>query len=749
MIIYYIALTISFIVMTALAVVLYKFKNSKLDLFFKISGLFVALILLFRYALADLYLEDLIYPESVEGFSSFSRLAFSAIVMWIEVPFAFLVILYPFFKKVKTARVLTSFVAPVAFLFFIVCLKNVLLANFGIEIYGISLRAVLLSIEIGFGLAISILSLLNYIRNINKEEYKINAVAIGYAVLSLIGMIMITMPNYIPQLLLNPYEYQYKVDDLNIYHRLYLYPIIIVPIFLYLILKDKSEETKNFTLLYYAISGLFLYTLTHKFADFTNVSGLPFHLCNTALYITPICLIFKWKKVFYFTYFINVLGAFLAMAMPNYGMEGLEGTFIMADVLNFFRSHYQAFYMPLLIVGLGIFKRPRLTEFKYSLVAFAVYYVLVLVLNGWFTNYDPGIDYFFINSNFIADKLGSWAENLRNLTLEFKIGNLNFKYYPIYQVLYFGVYVLLSLAMWFIYELGYDVVCGWKDIAERNKVVKMDALALEVKLNGRDKGEPMDLNSVDKLILNNFTKRYGKSDVYAVKDANLEVNAGEVFGFLGPNGAGKSTIIKSIVGIQTITGGSISVCGYDVKTQPVEAKSQIGFVPDHYALYEKLTAREYVNYIADLYDVPVDVRNERLNEYIKLFEFEVAIDNPIKTYSHGMKQKVTIMAALIHDPKIWILDEPLTGLDPNSIFQVKECMKNHAKKGNIVFFSSHIIDVVEKICDKIAIIKKGQIQCVKSIEEIEKTDSLENFYMSIINDKEVEAIKVEEAVKGA
>ena len=113
-----------------------------------------------------------------------------------------------------------------------------------------------------------------------------------------------------------------------------------------------------------------------------------------------------------------------------------------------------------------------------------------------------------------------------------------------------------------------------------------------------------------------------------------------------------------------------------------------------------------------------------------------------------MKQKVTIMAALIHDPKIWILDEPLTGLDPNSIFQVKECMKNHAKKGNIVFFSSHIIDVVEKICDKIAIIKKGQIQCVKTIEEIEKIESLENFYMDIINGQEVEALKVEETVKG-
>ncbi len=746
--IYYIVLTISVLILSALAVCVYKYFNAKFSLFQKIAGLVIGVLLLFRYALADLYLEGLIFPESVLGFSSFKELTFSAILMWIEVPFALLVILYPFFKKVKTVRVITSFVSPIIFILSTVCLKNILLANFGLEIYDVTARAVLLSIEIGFGLAVSVLSLVNYVLNIKTEEYKFDTKTVIYAVLSVIGMIMITMPNYIPQLLLDPYRYAHKVDDLNLYHRFYLYPIIIVPIGLYLVLKNKSEETKNFALLFYALSGLFLYTLTHKFEDFTNVSGLPFHLCNTALYITPLCLIFKWKKVFYFTYFINVLGAFLAMALPNYNMEGLNGTLIVADVLNFYRSHYQAFYMPLLAVGLGIFDRPRLKEFKYSLVAFAVYYALVLILNGWFTNYDEGIDYFFINSDFIADKLGSWAENLRNITLEFKIGELNFKYYPVYQVLYFSVYVVLSLAMWFIYELGYDVIMGWKDIAKRNEIVKQDEFALQSKLNGRDKGEPMDLSSVDKLILNNFTKRYGKSDVYAVKDANLEVSAGEVFGFLGPNGAGKSTIIKSIVGIQTITGGSITVCGYDVKTQPVEAKSQIGFVPDHYALYEKLTAREYVNYIADLYEVPVDVRNERLDEYIKQFEFEAAIDNPIKTYSHGMKQKVTIMAALIHDPKIWILDEPLTGLDPNSIFQVKECMKNHAKKGNIVFFSSHIIDVVEKICDKIAIIKKGQIQCVKTIEEIEKTDTLENFYMNIINGKEVEAIKVVETVKG-
>ena len=173
------------------------------------------------------------------------------------------------------------------------------------------------------------------------------------------------------------------------------------------------------------------------------------------------------------------------------------------------------------------------------------------------------------------------------------------------------------------------------------------------------------------------------------------------------------------------------------------AKKQIGFVPDHYALYERLTAREYINYIADLYNVSKEDRDERLNRYIKLFEFETAIDNPIKTYSHGMKQKVTIMSALIHNPKVWILDEPLTGLDPNSIFQVKECMKQHAAEGNIVFFSSHIIDVVERICNKIAIIKKGQIQCVRNLAEMEESgENLEQFYMEIINDTKVEAIAV-------
>ena len=248
------------------------------------------------------------------------------------------------------------------------------------------------------------------------------------------------------------------------------------------------------------------------------------------------------------------------------------------------------------------------------------------------------------------------------------------------------------------------------------------------------------MEGTNKLILKNFTKKYSTSDVYAVHNANLEIEGGKIFGFLGPNGAGKSTIIKSIVGIQPITAGSIEVCGYDVDKQPVGAKMQTGFVPDHYALYENLTGREYVNYIADLYNVSKEDREKRIEEFVERFCLQGSFDNPIKTYSHGMKQKITIMSALVHNPKLWILDEPLTGLDPESIFQVKEAMKAHAQAGNIVFFSSHIIDVVERICDRIAIIKKGHILCERSVKELEEQGiQLENFYMGMIENASSDA----------
>ena len=237
------------------------------------------------------------------------------------------------------------------------------------------------------------------------------------------------------------------------------------------------------------------------------------------------------------------------------------------------------------------------------------------------------------------------------------------------------------------------------------------------------------------LKIKNLTKRYGNSSVKSVDNLSLELKAGEVFGFLGPNGAGKSTTIKSIVGILPFEQGNIEICGINILKNPLKAKQNIGYVPDNHAVFERLTGREYVNHIANLYNVPVKQRDEISDKYVKMFKLEHAFDNPIKSYSHGMKQKISVIATLVHKPKLWILDEPLTGLDPQSAYQLKQAMKAHAKEGNTVFFSSHILDVVENLCDRVCIIKKGQLQGEYVLSELkEKGESLEEIFMKVVAD---------------
>lgn len=237
------------------------------------------------------------------------------------------------------------------------------------------------------------------------------------------------------------------------------------------------------------------------------------------------------------------------------------------------------------------------------------------------------------------------------------------------------------------------------------------------------------------LKVTNLSKTYGNSDRKSVDNLSLELKPGEVFGFLGPNGAGKSTTIKSIVGILPYEQGSIEICGLDVQKNPIECKKNIGYVPDNHALFERLTGREYVNHVANLYGVPKAEMEEISSYYLKLFQLEHAFDNQISSYSHGMKQKICVIGVLIHNPKLWILDEPLTGLDPQSVYQLKQAMRNHALKGNTVFFSSHILDVVENLCDRVCIIKKGQLQGVFDLKELKSTNqTLEKLFMEIIEE---------------
>lgn len=236
------------------------------------------------------------------------------------------------------------------------------------------------------------------------------------------------------------------------------------------------------------------------------------------------------------------------------------------------------------------------------------------------------------------------------------------------------------------------------------------------------------------LKISSLTKTYAGNPKPAIENLNFEVNAGEIFGFIGPNGAGKSTAIKCITGILNFEGGQIEIDGQNIRTDAVAAKRLMGYVSDNHVIYDKLTGIEFVNFMCDMFNVDVESRDERLAHYLELFELEKAIGNPIKSYSHGMKQKLNIIGALIHNPKIWILDEPLLGLDPKSTFNLKTLMREHADAGNSVFFSSHNLDMVEKICDRIAIIDHGKIIVCCNVAELKSSklkQSLEDLFLSV------------------
>lgn len=236
------------------------------------------------------------------------------------------------------------------------------------------------------------------------------------------------------------------------------------------------------------------------------------------------------------------------------------------------------------------------------------------------------------------------------------------------------------------------------------------------------------------LTITNLSKKYKGNERYSVKDLSFEVKEGELFAFLGPNGAGKSTTIKCITGALPYTEGNIKICGHDLHENPIEAKKNIGYVPDNHFTYDTMTALEYINFMSDIYGVGVNDRKSRGDKYLELFGLADVSGKPIGSYSHGMKQKICVIGALIHKPKLWILDEPLTGLDPQSAYNLKELMREHCKEGNSVLFSSHIIEVVEKLCDRLAIIDKGSLLISGSMDEIRaKNDdnSLEEFFLSV------------------
>lgn len=234
--------------------------------------------------------------------------------------------------------------------------------------------------------------------------------------------------------------------------------------------------------------------------------------------------------------------------------------------------------------------------------------------------------------------------------------------------------------------------------------------------------------------IHDVTKVYGKGKP-AVSHMNLTIENGEIFGFLGPNGAGKTTTLKMMTGISPITEGSITIDGFDITKQSLKAKQQFGFVPDSPDVLLRLKGIEYLNFIASIYNVERTDAEERISSLAKRFEIQDALNDKISSYSHGMRQKLMMIGVLLHQPANWILDEPLTGLDPKSAFTLKEMMREHADAGNTVLFSTHVLDVAEKICDRIGILSHGKLVFVGTIEELKKQtakdESLEELFLEL------------------
>ncbi len=235
------------------------------------------------------------------------------------------------------------------------------------------------------------------------------------------------------------------------------------------------------------------------------------------------------------------------------------------------------------------------------------------------------------------------------------------------------------------------------------------------------------------LEIQNYTKSYG-GDKKAADNVSLTVESGDIYGFIGHNGAGKSTTIRAVVGVLDFTEGEIYIDGHSVKNESMECKKVTAYIPDNPDLYENLTGIQYLNFVADVFGISASDREERIRKYADLFEITSSLGDLIGSYSHGMKQKVAIISALIHDPKLLVLDEPFVGLDPKATFTLKEIMHEMCDRGTAIFFSTHVLDVAEKLCNKVAIIKQGRIIASGSIEEITEGHSLEETFLEADNE---------------
>jgi ABC-2 type transport system ATP-binding protein len=675
-------------------------KKSKIKTFFaskqntekfiyRTSAILFNILFIARFLMGHDYVENVSALSS--SFMNKFEIGSGAILACYEVVCVLFLVSHEFFPSKRTDVIIKYLVSPVQVLL-VIFFPNVLRALVGdISAEAFSIRGLLLCLELALGLVFSIKTWLrNPTLKIDKEERYSLIVAV-------IIFLIVSINDYLPKNLFG--EVVANVPTAKGFtwtHRIFIYLTFLLPVLYYRLLFPFDYGERRYFLFIIASATLFAYAAIRRYETWSSIPNLPLHLCNTAMYIMPLTLAFKNYGLFYFTMFVNVIGAFFALLMPNFS----DTLLIFGNqTFEFFINHMYATFMPVLIILLKIYERPKIKYFTYSMIGFLLYFVLVSGIDIYYQGQGvSGVDFFFLNSDYIADKLGTWAENIYKASpIVFDFEGHTYTIRLIYYIAFFFTYVLLSLFMWFIYEVLFSITD--------------EQIAIMNKANERKKKKEQFIQQPEhpiSLIASHVSKTYVGNNKPSLVDFSLSLLPGKVYGFLGNNGAGKSTFIKACVGVHSFNEGTIKICGYDVVYQIQEAKKRMAYVPDHYALEENLTGREYINYLSNLYNVPTNREEALLNQYLPLLHLQDAFDSLLLTYSHGMKQKITLLGALIHEPDIIILDEPLTGVDPESVYEIKKILLSLTKNGKIVFFSSHMIDVVESICDEVIIIEDGQ-----------------------------------------
>ncbi len=703
--------------------VLNRFAKSKANIYFKVFA-----VLLFAFYMARIFAED--YIDQFWGLENnlFSPVAtaFLVLLKWLTLVSIGSAVVGCFFN-IKTINNIIAFLGNFVLLFNIIFASSIFKmfdgANWSLSGY----RAIEYILEMGIFGAITI----NYlITKIKTKDWQDLTGQIKYFFIVLPCLFLAMMPLSTLQLLFG--HSGRTIEDFNLMHRLVMYGIVIVTVVLFLAFRKKDKQIRDFALTFMALAAFFAFFYNHNYKDL-SYTNLPLHLCNTGVIMVLLAFVFRIRGLFYFNYFVNIIGCIVAIVMPDFAPDMFA-----ASGMHFWICHIYVLILPILARLFGMFSRPNFKMMRMAVYIFTIYFVSMMFANAYINSF-ASVDYFFLYGNKIVDKIGFLGQIKLNYVWLPVVNGVTYKVFWLYDILVYVGFVFLMFMIWLVFEYFYKLEDHYAELLALKKIDSLEIKELRKKMKGRKLSEPVNPEGKDTLKISHFSKVYGLNKFKSVDDFSLEVHGGEVFGFLGHNGAGKSTLIKSIVGIQSITEGSIEVCGYDIKLQPLQAKMHMGYVSDNHSVYENLTGREYINYVADLYLVSKQDRDERIDKYSKMFELTDALDRQIKGYSHGMKQKLVVIAALIHDPKVWVLDEPLTGLDPSSSYQIKECMREHANKGNIVFFSSHVIEVVEKICDRIAIIQKGKLQGVFDVKKLKENGiNLEKLYLSFIDNTEGE-----------